>query len=321
LAPATAAAQADAANPILVLACDAAFAMPLATALRSVADASHDAWPMEIYILESGFCDRTRRDVERSLPAGAAVIRWMPVDMGAFAEFGTMDHISAMTYARLMIERFVPDSLQRILYLDADILVLRSIRELWRIDLQGATIGAVLDEDLETARHAPDPLFDGVPPVGRYFNAGMLLIDLARWRQERISEKAIAYLAAHPNSPYADQDALNAACDGRWEQLDAAWNFQSHERCNVIEMDGANRPAIIHFISAKKPWLARKLNQNSALYDVYRARTTFARSGRERLQDWIVARIFGAKFRLLQYPSIRAAYATIRPLLTNRTSW
>ena len=117
-----------------------------------------------------------------------------------------------------------------------------------------------------------------LPAVTDYFNAGVLLIDLPRWREERISERAYAYLTAHPEAPLGDQDGLNFACDGLWKKLDPRWNFQKHFEEQIASLTAAERPAIVHFVTGQKPWLPRSLSVNAGLYDTFRSQTRFART-------------------------------------------
>jgi lipopolysaccharide biosynthesis glycosyltransferase len=269
----------------LVFACDAGFAMPLATTLRSVAEANRSEWPIEVYILSDGFSENTKRKVIDSLPKGSSSIHWLPVDLTAFAGFSTLIHISTATYARLLIPSVLPDRVHRALYLDADMLVLDHLAPMWELDLQGAVLGAVRDERLTTHIKTGNTNIAALPQVQDYFNAGVLLIDLARWRTERITEKALEYLEQYPNSPYSDQDALNVACDGLWRRLNRRWNhYQVDLEKPLSELSAAQRPGIVHFHGYLKPWDARSLNLNAGFYDSFRSRTLFACTPNERLR-------------------------------------
>ena len=287
--------------PILILACDAAYAMPLATTLRSIVEANRGYWPLEIHLLTDGFLEETRRKVCQSLPKGSASISWVPVDLDRFKEFTTTRYISRMTYARLLIPQVLPQTVSRVLYLDADILVLEDLRPLWESDLHGAIVGAVPD------LWVPQMKRSDIPRVKDYFNAGVLLIDLTQWRDERISDKAIEYLAEHTRSPFADQDALNAVCDGRWARLDRRWNLQDGGVL-VWEMAAEQRPGIIHFVSRCKPWKPEFMNVNASLYDTYRSRTCFARTFWQRMQDFHTRMCVHAKQTLKQHAIFRALY-------------
>jgi lipopolysaccharide biosynthesis glycosyltransferase len=269
----------------IVMACDETYAIPLATALRSAVDANRSGQPLDVYVLWDRFSASIRRRVIESLPEGSAVIHWVPVDLSSFQGFSTLPHISSkMTFARFMIPHVFGKDVQRVLYLDADLLVLDDLGPLWDTDLKGAVIGAVLDRILDPQLKARAPGLENFPRVRDYFNAGVLLIDLDRWRKERISENALQYLIRHPDSPLADQDALNVACDGRWTPLDIRWNYYDHFRTSIIEMPPAERPKIAHF-PGQKPWKASALSVNADLYEVFRRRTRFARTPADKLRD------------------------------------
>jgi len=281
-------------NYPVVFACDENYAMPLATALRSILDANKKRWPFEFYVLTDRFSDEIRRKVLASLPKGSSTIRWIDVDITPFSKFGTIPHISMMTYARFLLPSIFPESVSKVLYLDADLLVLDDLGPLWDTDLEGSVLGAVLD-GLDPHLKSGKPHLDAVPKVRAYFNAGVLLIDLGRWRQERISEKALEYMIQYPQSPYSDQDALNAVCDGLWKKLDSRWNCQKfYEKMSLLNMDRTQRPGIIHFVCRDKPWNAGIPNRETLFYDKFRSRTYFARTHGERLYDtfrWLLYRL------------------------------
>ena len=271
----------------LVLACDEAYAMQLATTIRSIADVNRNAWPLDVHVLSDGFSERMRKKVLHSLPNGSALIHWVQVDLGLFREFSTINYISKMTYARFLIPHVFPEISSRVLYLDADLLVLDDLGPLWETDLGGAVLGAVMDYGLNLKLKQDEPALEEVPRVRDYFNAGVLLIDLKRWRKEQISQKALEYLNRNPRSPFSDQDALNVACDGLWKKLETRWNFQEHYKIKISEMGPDERPGIVHFVTSLKPWNPIAMNPNARLYDTFRSRTCFARTTTDKLWDTI----------------------------------
>jgi lipopolysaccharide biosynthesis glycosyltransferase len=272
--------------PPLVFACDERFAMPLAAALRSLAESNTFGWPLKVHILSSGICERTQKLISKSLPPGSASLHWEQVELKSFDGFQTASHISRTTYARLLLPAVFPECSSRLLYLDSDVLVLGNLAYLATTDLQGRVLGAVLD-GMDSPVKAGHPRFKGVPSVSAYFNAGVLLIDLKRWREEKITERALEYLKRNPNSPYSDQDALNVACDGFWTPLPEQWNFQNHYGRDIARMLESERPRIVHFVTNSKPWIPAVRNPNARLYDSFRSRTCFARSGVQRIKDEI----------------------------------
>lgn len=269
----------------IVFAVDAAYAVPLATALRSVAENNQSAWPLDIHVIHEGIGEETKRLIFESLPASSAVIQWHPIATLSFASgFSTRPGVSRMTFARILLPQFLPQTCDRALYLDGDILVLTALEQLWNTDLGDAVIGAVPDYWLDSAaRNGPGAT--GGARVKRYFNAGILLIDLAKWRNERISERSLDYLERFPTTEYSDQDALNVACDGKWKILDRAWNFQFEPMRAIAGIALEQKPAIVHFVTNVKPWKTGSLSPNVAFYDTFRSRTRFALTRWGRLQS------------------------------------
>jgi lipopolysaccharide biosynthesis glycosyltransferase len=262
--------------------------MPLATALRSIADSNPMAWPLGVYILSGGFSEGTKRKITGSLPKASTSIHWVPLDLTPFSRFSTVCHISITTYARLLLSSILPTDITRVLYLDADLLVLDDLAPICTLDLDGAVLGAIVDDRLDKHIKMGNTTLHGgpLPRVRAYFNAGVLLIDLAKWRSERIDKKAMQYLEHCPNSLYSDQDALNFACDGLWKRVDPRWNYyQIDLKGPISDLSGEQRPGIIHFQGGLKPWDPKSLNVNAEFYDNFRSRTLFATTRWERVSN------------------------------------
>ena len=136
-----------------------------------------------------------------------------------------------------------PKSTTKALYLDSDILVLDDLAELWRTDLQGRPLAAAVDSHSAVNAQRIGLQLDSsdASPGGHYFNAGVLLVDLPKWRSEQISERALDYLTENPLSLMADQDALNIACRGMWK-----------EGRLQMELSAASREGISSDISRKQ---------------------------------------------------------------------
>jgi lipopolysaccharide biosynthesis glycosyltransferase len=292
----------------LIFACDESYAMPLATALRSIVESNQRWWPLQFIILTFSFSERTQEKVIDSLPTGSASISWIPVDLRLFDGFSTLDYISNVTYARFLIPSVVPETASKVLYLDADLLVLSDLAPLWETELGQAAVGAVRDR-LDDQIKADMPCVAAVPRVREYFNAGVLLIDLANWRREKVSEKALEFLTQHPNTPFFDQDALNVACDGIWTKLDARWNFLDRVyEVDIASLSAEQRPWIVHFVTRRKPWNARIPNINASFYDAFRSRTQFSRTSLERQRDIWRGNWSTFKRVLKRVPAIRALW-------------
>lgn len=163
-------------------------------------------------------------------------------------------------YQRINLPDYLPGDISRVLYIDSDTLVMESLHALWQTDLQGQPVAAV-------ENYSPKACLD--INIGReeYFNSGVLLMDLDKWRAEALHEKVNQFARDHAgNLQFVDQCSLNAVLRGRWIRLPAKWNQQSDiykvitkyaEGCSysTAELRGAfTAPGIVHFTGKKKPW-------------------------------------------------------------------
>ncbi len=149
---------------------------------------------------------------------------------------------------RFILADLLP-SLDRIIYLDIDTLVLGDLTELWRINLEGNFIGATKDILLYSDMNASQSqrfIFE----KEMYFNSGILLIDLNLFREYKISNKLIDFaINTVSYCRYGDQDILNYYFSGTLKLLDVIWN------CGRKFMDGIeDKIKIVHFYGLEKPW-------------------------------------------------------------------
>lgn len=166
----------------IVYASDDRFAEILGVSLVSLFEQSRDAANILVYILDSGISDANK---ERLLTVFADYGRREPIFVTAKninQELNlkvNLDRGSLSQYARLFLSTLLPDNIQRVLYLDCDIIFKQSIIKLWNLDLQGKTIGALMDAFSSYYRKNID-----LQPDDIMFNSGVMLIDLVQWKEK-----------------------------------------------------------------------------------------------------------------------------------------
>jgi lipopolysaccharide biosynthesis glycosyltransferase len=217
--------------PVVVAsAADSRFLPGLIGALRSARAALPQTTDMIAYLLLSGVsgaeATRLRRAIQ-SWGATTCVIRdpteSLPRQLPVSSRF------SIMTYGRLRLPDLIEGDHQRLIYLDADVVVRRDLLDLWETHLRGAPVGASRDyffgQGSQRDERTDRPL--GLAPLGAYFNTGVLLIDLERWRDAAASEHVIDYILRNQERiEYADQDGINAVLGAEIHELDPRWNVQ-----------------------------------------------------------------------------------------------
>jgi lipopolysaccharide biosynthesis glycosyltransferase len=149
----------------------------------------------------------------------------------------------------LLIPELLPRHLSRALYLDADVLVRHDPSPLFAIALGDAIVGAARDAAITSTDHELSGVRDRA--LARpYFNTGVLVMDMERWREAGLTERALGYAAASAEPlRWAEQDALNAVLD-TWHELDPRWNTQ---HSLFLSRDRFRAAGIWHFVGGK-PW-------------------------------------------------------------------
>ena len=161
---------------------------------------------------------------------------------------------------RLLLPLLLPD-VSRVLYIDADALVLAKLDELWATPLDGALFGAVSNPLYPFMPNWPVTKL-GLPSARRYPNSGVLLMDLDAMRREDFTGRIRAYAREHVRDGCAEQDALAAVWHARGKLLHPRWNAQTplfDLPAHALpwppgEVTEARRqPAIVHFTGPAKP--------------------------------------------------------------------
>jgi lipopolysaccharide biosynthesis glycosyltransferase len=172
-------------------------------------------------------------------------------------------NVTCSTYYKLFMGELLPQSLRKVIYLDADIVVRGKLDDLWNFGHGPSIIAAVTDSFVEANPQFKSKL--GLDPGEPYFNAGVLLIDLNRWRQARVGSGAVVFAHYHADRiSFADQCPLNWVLRDRWINLPEVWNLQTSSlvvgsHYGHIDYSGAAKEKgvaarIIHFSGESKPW-------------------------------------------------------------------
>ncbi|GAB6268722.1 MAG: hypothetical protein STSR0002_14640 [Smithella sp.] len=163
-------------------------------------------------------------------------------------------HFSLVNYYRLKIASLLPH-LDKVIYLDSDIIANRDLRELWEISLEGYYVGACKAMTYESNSERLG-LSTGAP----YINSGVLVLNLKKIRKNRIEDKFFDCIKKNPKViRNVDQDIINLvlleASDGI-KQLRQNWNTEIRTDIpfEKVYLPIISEPYIIHFITGDKPW-------------------------------------------------------------------
>lgn len=245
---------------VIEIACatDDAYAPHCATMLRSLL-ANAVGERLRVHVLHDGNLSPIAQQRLLELSAGSqSSVRLLAVPRKLVDPF-PHEHFHESCWYRVLLPTLLPE-LSRIIHLDADIVVLASLRDLWDTDLGGQYFAAAINPlypfNPDRAREL------GLAPT-EYLNSGVLLMDLEQMRSQAVIQQILSYAQAHPHNWWPEQDALSAVCRGHWRRLHARWNVQptlydlSTARLPLDPTEVAQavqHPAIVHFIGPLKPW-------------------------------------------------------------------
>lgn len=218
---------------VLVSGCDDRFALLLGTMLHSVIANLDDGQQLHIFILDDGISQTNKARIAQIIatPRVATDLTWLQPDLAQLQQLPVTAWHNRSSYMRLLIPELLDASIERVIYLDSDVVVERNLRDLWEHEL-GAALALGVENFSDPYVAAPAALPEtyaalGLPPETVYCNTGVMVINLRRWRDEQISQQILDFTREHAQLiRFADQDGINAIVGGRWGLLDPRWNVQ-----------------------------------------------------------------------------------------------
>ena len=278
----------------VVAAANAGFNMPLCVMLTSVVIHFDPDRPLAIYVLslDSGAKEQEnlRLSLEKNRPGLKNIeIHWPKMDPAWFEKFSGNNRFSLDTFSRLFVGYVLPPECEKFIYLDCDMIILADVARLHDETTQGTTLYAVRDLGSPWASSG-DGIYNhqelNIPADAPMFNAGVLVVDLKRWREENVATQVIDYAIRHAGKSFNDQTALNVAVYGNWTRLDPRWNqchegllFENSRALGISHDDwlrSCEHPYIMHFSGLTKPWQGRDWKPRYVRFFEYLNRTVFA---------------------------------------------
>lgn len=178
------------------------------------------------------------------------------------------NRLSEVTYYRFAIPE-VLHNVEKVVFIDADMIAIGDISTLWSIDMMDSIVAVVSDHILGCDKEKQQ--VRGISS-GRYFNAGFMLMDLGKWRENNISQQALKLLIDNNGFEHNDQDALNIVLQNKVLYLDKKWNAQP----NHLAKNAMFVPVLVHFCGQEKPWHVYCAHPFKDSYLVSRAETEYA---------------------------------------------
>lgn len=231
------------------------YAQHLGVLLTSLLENSNNIRNTHIFIIDANLSVMNIAKLRRAVRRFNKKITFLRIDEKVFESFAInpqLKYITIETYYRIVIPDLLSCNISKALYLDCDIIIQSDITKLWKVDLGNHYLAAV---DIACLK----PEFNrkmrnnrlSIPENSSYFNAGVLLMNLKKWRTENIPTRLTEFIMGNPRKlKLMDQDALNAVLYDKWLKLDPKWNYTTTHQKKMPLI----KPTIIHFTGKKKPW-------------------------------------------------------------------
>lgn len=255
---------------------DSNYIKPLKVMLKSLFMNNKDE-RFSVYLMHSTLKDEEVYDLEDYIKMHGSQLKIIFIHDDYFGDAPTLLHYTKAMYYRLLAFKFLPQELDRILYLDPDTLVINPVRELYNMDMQGYLYAAAYHDTIPNIEINKLRL---VPyEIDAYYNSGVLLMNLELQRQ-LIDEQAI-YEFVEKNRPkliFPDQDILNALYSRRIKSLnEKLYNYDARyysyykiSSSGLYDIDYVIRNTVVlHFCGKKKPWKKNYSGKFHALYKHY----------------------------------------------------
>lgn len=167
--------------------------------------------------------------------------------------------LTKAAYYRILLPELLSQDIEKVLYLDCDIIVLGNIKELYDIELTGLALAACQDASPYTNLHRRQL---GLDLKGKAFCSGLMVINLDYWRRVGAEEKLLEYSKREREVVYLhDQDSLNYVFKDQWYVLPYKWGIAP---LSIAVLDNSQKwfdyseyafePGVIHYASPAKPW-------------------------------------------------------------------
>lgn len=300
----------------IVYASDDNFAEILGVSMLSLFENNKDVADITVYVLDSGITDENKSRFNVLATQYNRNIQFVSTSQVSSKLNGIkQDRGGASQFARLFLTQLLPETCERVLYIDCDTIIRHSLVELYNTDFEGKVVCGVMDCISKQHRARL-----GISPDDIYINSGMMLIDLKAWKAhniERNIEKVVVKFRG--KVPYADQGIVNLALYGLIKCVHPRYNcftvYTAFDFNDLLEFrqpsacpssteiaEAKNDATIAHFVTIfcmSRPW---NKNSNGPYFDEwkeYKSKTPWASSPERELKQSLNRKICAKMYEIL----------------------
>ncbi|OBQ54102.1 glycosyltransferase family 8 protein [Tamlana sp. s12] len=263
----------------------------LATAIISIIENNGEESKLTFHIISVGISLDSQNKLQNMIESNAANCNFYDFEksrelVGDF--IFEVDKINK--YARLYLSKLLPETIEKVIYLDCDVLVLGSFNALWDINIDNYSFAGV--PDVITANHKSSI---GIPLDKKYYNSGMLIMNLKKFREEKSIVRVEEYMKTYLNRKVKysnDQAVINALFHDDFYTLPPKYNcitpFYLMTKPQIEKLFGMkifysndelqeaiNNPILVHLTPSfiKRPWVKGSEHPLTEKYLMYLKKT------------------------------------------------
>lgn len=300
----------------VVIASDDNYIEFVAICLKSLFCTNKDFNRVRIFLLSNFLSEKSIKEVDFVIPDDIGELNVIPInDISEKLQIQVPNTIAITSYARLFMASLLPCDVDRVLYVDCDVIFNGSIVDFYDVDFGDNWLVGVLDTCMSNkVKQSIDIADDDI-----YLNAGVLMIPLAKWREINIEKKFIDFLLLKEGNVYHhDQGILNAVCNKKKMYVHPKYNLSSYYLSHNYRLlyknnipfyakeevaEAKKNPIIIHYTSGyyNRPWEfnCRHPYKNTFLY--YKAQTDYKLSPLRKHKRKKLDEIFACVFLYCPY--------------------
>ena len=304
------------------------FVPQVAAGICSVCENNKDFDSISFYIISKEITKKNKQlftELVESYKRSIYIIELGDINQYIDFEFDTTGW-NSIVLARLVLDKLLPQYLEKILYLDGDTIVRNNLKELWNTNVDEYILAASIEPTVDKNRKINLGL-EKYP----YYNAGVLLINLKKWKEENVGKVILDYYKANNGKLFAnDQDAINGALKGKIFTLFPKYNFYNifyqytYKFLNKLmkpipyiskqEFDKCvKNPCIIHYLGEERPWRVGNHHKYKKDYIYYLNKTVWKDEGFET--GWKIYFVCWNIFNFITKPFPALRYKIINSLI------
>lgn len=264
------------------------FCSKVGTAICSVFENNKSMEDIHIYIIGQDISSENKQRFQNLAVQYSRLIT--VIDLGNLKNYFSFDFDTLgwnpVVLARLLLDKLLPETVDKVLYMDGDTVVLDSLDDLWYTPLHEHVLGGCIEATVNRTRRTQLQMEHLA-----YINSGVLLINLKKWRETHTGDKIIEYYRSRGGALFApDQDAINGALLDQIFYLPPKYNFYNIYWTYSYKFlkhllgdapyydpetfsDSVRHPVIIHYLGEERPWRKGNRHRFKSEYQKYLRKT------------------------------------------------